>query len=45
MLHRVAVGRLEGRPQHMHRGHGGRNAGELPLAPTLPVWVSVDNLL
>ena len=24
---------------------GGRNAGELPLAPTLPVWTVIDNAL
>ncbi len=23
----------------------GRNAGELPLAPTLPVWTVIDNAL
>ena len=29
----------------MHRGHGGHNAGELPLAPTLHVYTITDNNL
>ena len=45
MLHRVAVGATGRSPEtHAHRGHGVRNAGELPLAPTLLVYTANNNL-
>ena len=43
--HRVAVGATGRSPEtHAHCGHGGRNAGELPLAPTLQVYTANNNL-